>query len=260
MYKIFVFKIQTFEIAVTNFKIVKDVNPAIQSVKKGKYISYKIGASCHQQCYVLTNNKISASNHGLLFSTSGICSIDNSSTIDNKCKAKEMGQSSIEIDARKYLQNTKWKLFLTISSNQRSSNGVAACNLSDNVSEVLIGLNEHHCHHETQITPPIAAWEVFIILGLVCTVVNVMVIYTKLSKFVGKKVLPNEIKIYSFLVLNLVILDLLMGVYLLAVAFEMKRKHTVNSHIFEPFPCDVFGVLNLLSSQVTVTITLITVV
>ena len=250
MYKIFVFKIQTFEIAVTNFKIVKDVNPAIQSKLQNS-------ASCHQQCYVLTNNKTSASNHGLLFSTNGICSIDNSSTIDNKCKAKEMGQSSIEINAIKYLQNTKWKLFLTISSNERSLNGVAACHLSDNVSEVLSVLAEHHCHHETQIKPPTTAWEVFTILGLACTVVNVMGIYTKLSKFVGKKILPDEIKIYYFLVLNLAISDSLMGVHLLAVAFEMKRKSTINSYVSEPFPCDVYGVLNLLSSQVTVTIILI---
>ena len=204
---------------------------------------YNLGENCDQRCYVLTNNKISASNHDLRFSTSGISSIDNSSTI--------------EIDARKYLQNKKWKLFLTISSNQRSSNGVAACNLSDNVSEVLIGLNEYLCHHETQITPPTTAWDVFLILGLVCIVGNVMVIYTKLSKFVRKKILFEEIKIYYFLVLNLAVSDLLMGVYLIGVAFEMKRKHTVNSHISAPFPCDVFGVLNLLSSQVTVTIILI---
>ena len=81
-----------------------------------------------------------------------------------------------------------------------------------------------------------------------------MVIYTKLSKFVGMKVLPDEIKIYYFLVLNLAISDLLMGVYLLAVAFEMKRKSTVNIYVSEPFPCDVYGVVDLLSSQVTVTI------
>ena len=48
-----------------------------------------------------------------------------------------------------------------------------------------------------------------------------------------------------------------MGVYPLAVAFEMKRKSTVNTYVSEPFPFDVYGVLNLLSSQVTVTIILI---
>ena len=206
---------------------------------------------------MLTNNTTSASNHDLLFSTSGICSIDNSNTIDNKCKAKEMEQNSSEIDARKYLQNTKWKLFLTISSNQRSSNEVAACHLSDNVSEVLIGLSEYFCHDETQMKPPTTVWEVFTILGLVCIVGNVMVICTKLSKFVGMKILPDEIKIYYFLVLNLAISDSLMGVYLIGVAFEMKRKSTVNTYVSEPFPCDVLGVLNLLSSQVTVTIILI---
>ena len=195
-----------------------------------------LGASCHQQCYVLTNNKTYASNHDLRFSTSGMCSIGNSSTIDNNCKPIEIEQSSTEIDARKYLQNTKWKLFLTISPNQISSNGVAACNLSDNASEVLSGLTEHYCHDETQIKPPITVWEVFTILGLVCIVGNIMVIYTKLSKFVGMKILPDEIKIYYFLVFNLAISDLLMGIHLIGVAFEMKRKSTVNSYVSEPFP------------------------
>ena len=206
---------------------------------------------------MLTNDKTSASNHGLYFSTSRICSIDNSSTIDNKCKAKELEQSLSEIDARKYLQNKKWKLFLTISSNERSSNGMAACHLSDNVSEVLSVLAESNCYDRTHTKSAITVWKVFTILGLVCTVGNIIVIYTKLSKFVGMKVLPDEIKIYYFLVLNLAVSDLLMGAYLIGVAFEMKRKHTVNSYVSAPFPCDVYGVLNLLSSQVTVTIILI---
>ena len=218
---------------------------------------FNLGENYTQQCYVLTNNTTYASNHNLRFSPSGMCSIDNSSTIDNKCKTKTIELCTSEIDARKYLQNTKWKLFLTISSNQQSSNNVAACDISDNASEVLSGLAEHRCHHETQMKPPTTVWEVFTILGLVCIVGNIMVIYTKLSKFVGKKVLPDEIKIYYFLVLNLAISDLLMGVYLIGVAFEMKRKSTINSYISEPFPCDVYGVLNLLSSQVTVTIILI---
>ena len=222
---------------------------------------FNLGENCIQQCYVLTNNKTSASNHDLLFSTSGICSIDNSSTIDNQCKLikfQKIEQSSSEIDARKYLQNRKWKLFLTISSNQRSSNGMAACHLSDNVSKVLSGLAKYLCHDETQKKqPPPTVWEVFTILGLVCVVGNTMVIYTKLSKFFGKKILPDEIKIYYFLVLNLAISDSLMGVYLIGVAFEMKRKSTVNTYVSEPFSCGVLGVLNLLSSQVTVTIILI---
>ena len=207
---------------------------------------------------MLTNNKTYASNHDLRFSSSGMCSIDNSSTIDSKGKPIEIEQSSSEIDARKYLQNTKWKLFLTILSNPISPNGMAACSLSDNASEVLSGLAKYLCHDDTQKkqSPP-TAWEVFTILGLVCIVGNIMVICTKLSKFVGMKVLPEEIKIYYFLVLNLAISDLLMGVYLIGIAFEMKRKNTVNTYISEPFPCDVLGVLNLLSSQVTVTIILI---
>ena len=218
---------------------------------------FNLGENCNEQCYVLTNNTTSASNHGLSFSTSGMCSIDDSNTIDSKCKLIEIEQSSSEIDARKYLQNTKWKLFLTISSNERSSNGMVACNLSENVSEILSVLAECKCYNRTHAQPATSAWEVFTILGLVCVVGNIVVIYTKLSKFVGKKVLPDEIKIYYFLVLNLAVSDLLMGVYLIGVAFEMKRKSTVNSYVSEPFPCDVLGVLNLLSSQVTVTIILI---
>ena len=53
---------------------------------------FNLGENCNQQCYVLTNNTTSASNHDLRFSTSGMCSIDDSNTIDSKCKPTEIEQ------------------------------------------------------------------------------------------------------------------------------------------------------------------------
>jgi len=56
------------------------------------------------------------------------------------------------------------------------------------------------------------------------------------------------------LVLNLALADLLMGIYLTVMAFDIKRKAAIGIYYSEPGLCNLLGVINTTSSQVSLTI------
>ena len=90
-------------------------------------------------------------------------------------------------------------------------------------------------------------------LGLLSLVGNMVVIYDKivsLQKFQNKN---KEIQIYHTLVLNLSLADLLMGIYLIAISFEIRYKVDIGVYFSEYGFCNALGVINLVSSQVSIT-------
>ena len=67
---------------------------------------------------------------------------------------------------------------------------------------------------------------ILLIFGLLCLLGNMFVIYDKTESIFKKVKTDKEIQIYQTLVLNLVLCDSLMNIYLTAVAFELIRKAT----------------------------------
>ena len=67
-------------------------------------------------------------------------------------------------------------------------------------------------------------WYLFLVLGLLYFVGNILVIYDKIVSFQKFQNKHKEIQIYNALVLNLSLADLLMGLYLTAILFEIRYK------------------------------------
>ena len=99
----------------------------------------------------------------------------------------------------------------------------------------------------------VTQWYIFLVLGLLSLVGNMVVIYDKivsLRKFQNKK---KKIQIYHTLVLNLSLADLLMGLYLTAISFQIKYKVDVGVYFSEYGFCNALAILNVVSSQVSIT-------
>ena len=96
-------------------------------------------------------------------------------------------------------------------------------------------------------------WFLFLIVGLFCLLGNSVVILDKLNSLRKKQHKHKEFQIYHTLVLNLALTDLLMGVYLTAIGFEIKRKARINVFYSEPRLCNALGIIRIVSSQVSIT-------
>ena len=97
-------------------------------------------------------------------------------------------------------------------------------------------------------------WYFVLILGLLCLLGNSVVILDKIISLRKKQLKDKEIQIYHTLVLNLALADLLMGIYLTAIGFEIKHKASISVYFSEPRLCNVLGIISTVSSQVSITI------
>ena len=99
----------------------------------------------------------------------------------------------------------------------------------------------------------VTQWYIFLVLGLLSLVGNMVVIYDKivsLREFQNKN---KEIQIYHTLVLNLSLADLLMGLYLTTISFEIRYKVNIGVYFSEYGFCNVLTIINVVSSQVSIT-------
>ena len=103
----------------------------------------------------------------------------------------------------------------------------------------------------------ISKWFIFLFFGLLCMFGNFVVIYYKLKCLRKQKNRGKEVQIYNMLVLNLAFADFLMGFYLTAVSIVIKHKVDERLFFSEPGFCNVLGVINAVSIQVSITVLLI---
>ena len=97
----------------------------------------------------------------------------------------------------------------------------------------------------------------FLIFGLISLFGNSIVIFQKLFLLVKKANLSKEMRIYYVLVLNLALSDFLMAIYLTAIGNEVKIKFKNNLFFSEINLCNVLGIINFVSSEVSLTTLLI---
>ena len=201
---------------------------------------------------MLTNNGNIASNRDFYFDATSICDVTNSDVTD---RTKNITSVFTEKQVEELLKDETRNVFLTfLRSYGPTMNGSSACIISDNVSEVFIALAQCPNLIIEKEDPSSLVWVVILMVGIICMFGNLVVIVTKTPVLLFKPNLSEEIKIYHFLVLNLSSSDLLMGIYLTAIAFDSRQKVIKNLYFSETNLCNALGALNFVSSQVTITI------
>ena len=81
-------------------------------------------------------------------------------------------------------------------------------------------------------------WYIFLLLRFIALVGNVVAIYNKSMNLRKNQDKNKEIQICHVLVLNLAFADLLMGIYLIAISFEIKRKVDIGVYFGEYGLCN----------------------
>ena len=135
----------------------------------------------------------------------------------------------------------------------------SSCRFSDRIDEILQRMPDCSCSSCSSFTKSfiISKWGIFLALGILSLIGNIIVIFDKITRLRKSQNKGKEVQIYYILVLNLATADLLMGIYLTAVAFEIRHKVYHSQFFSNPEICNVLGVINALSTQVSITVLLI---
>ena len=171
-------------------------------------------------------------------------------------------------DVVKLLDHVNWRMFIyscdqTCSNFSLSENDFqndcpsSACCLSSSIDDLLSYSSRYNEKDWNDLNSyAMSAWFVLLILGLLCLLGNIFVICDKTKRLIKTVKSEKEIQIYQALVLNLALSDLLMGVYLTALAFELKQKTTTGDEFYysKPEICNGLAIMNTVSSQVSITI------
>ena len=191
---------------------------------------------------------------------------------DTENQRRHIDQLSAQVldseDVVKLLDQVNWRMFIysceqTCSNFSYSENEFqndcpsSACCLSSSIDDLLSYSSRYNEKDWNDLNSrAISAWFVFLILGLLCLLGNIFVVCDKTKRLIKTVKSEKEIKIYQTLVLNLALSDLLMGVYLTAIAFELKHKATPGHEFYYSNPgiCNELAIMNTVSSQVSITI------
>ena len=184
---------------------------------------------------------------------------------------RNIGQLSTQIsngkDVEKLLDHVNWRMFIYSCvetsgdfsfSEYELQDGCmnSSCSFTDTIDYLFFF--PLHCGDNINCSSflnssLVTQWYIFLVLGLLCFVGNMVVMYDKivsLRKFQNKN---KEIQIYHTMVLNLSLADLLMGFYLIAISFEIRHKVNIGVFFSEYGFCNALTIINVVSSQVSVT-------
>ena len=174
------------------------------------------------------------------------------------------------VDAEALLELVQWKIF--VQSCREPCDNVtkletllgnfcpdSSCRFTDRIDEILQRFPDCFCSSCSSFTESfiISKWGIFLALGILCLIGNTIVIFDRLISLRKSQNKGKEVQTYNILVLNLATADLLMGIYLTAVAFEIRHKVYHSQFFSNPEICNVLGVINALSTQVSITVLLI---
>ena len=165
------------------------------------------------------------------------------------------------------IENSDWRLFIYLCGktcqnftySKYELHNVCSnstCCFSDSINDVsrFPSCDNTSCTNFVNSSSP---WYSLLLLGLFCLIGNTVVILDKIISLLKKQHKDKEIQIYHTLVLNLALADLLMGVYLTAVSFEIKHKIAIGVYFSESSICNLLGIISTVSSQVSLTVLLL---
>ena len=96
-----------------------------------------------------------------------------------------------------------------------------------------------------------------VIFGLLSLLGNCIVISKSIMALKKNSIQHKEMQIYNVLVLNLATADLLMGIYLVVAGIEIQHKIQENIFYSEIGLCNTLGIINFISSEVSLTLLVI---
>ena len=170
-------------------------------------------------------------------------------------------------DVLRLLDHVNWRIFISPCAQacdnfsfsayrfQNTCSNNTSCSFSDSIDDILqfsFECGNASCASLLE-SHPITQWYIFFVLGLFSLIGNIVVISYKTICLRKRQNQEKEIQIYHALVLNLALADLLMGIYLIAIAFEIKQKVSLNVNFSEPTLCNGLAIINIVSSQVSIT-------
>ena len=95
-------------------------------------------------------------------------------------------------------------------------------------------------------------WVPILIMGIICVFGNTVVIVQKVERLRKTFFRGKGQQIYFVLVFNLALADLLLGLYLILISFEIKYKMANNVYFSTSTYCDALGMINFVSSQTSI--------
>ena len=179
-------------------------------------------------------------------------------------------QSSEDVEL--LLDNVNWKILIFTCSNNNlnaftnffgqnhtSISNYERCGFTDDRAEIFQFMPDCFKNvHENYLQEAGAIiWLPFLVLGLLCILGNLIIACQKIVLIFFKNNEKKEQLIYRFLVFNLAISDVLMGVYILTVAVDIRVKGINKEYFTENFLCNFLGVISFLSCQMSLTILVI---
>ena len=154
-----------------------------------------------------------------------------------------------KVNVKNLLKNVSFKLYKQDCNNESKYNVIKnnfneSCNCTANTTKPFFNENKKNIRF---------IWPLLLVLGIICLLANILVVTQKIKPIWKKIQQPKEIKIYSILILNLSIADLLMGIYLVGISVKMKKSIDQSNYVIESWFCNLLGVTNLVSGQVSLT-------
>lgn len=178
------------------------------------------------------------------------------------CKSNLNSKKDLEL----FLENTSLKLYKYLCQNEPNTNEVilrslqnlttselqnaTGCGFTNNVTEIL----PLPCEYSEKLLKSIKTWQPFLVLGILCIFGNLIVISKKAKTLWKNTRKSKETTIHSFLILNLAIADLLMGIYLFAISMEIRNYAQDSEYSTSNSVCNTYGIVNMISGQVSLTI------
>ena len=153
-------------------------------------------------------------------------------------------------NVKNLLKNVSFKLYKQDCNNESKYNVIKnnfneSCNCTANSTKPFFNRNEKNIQ---------SIWPLILVMGIICLLGNILVFTQKIKPIWKKIQQPKEIKIYNILIFNLSIADLLMGVYLVGISVKMKKSIDQSNYVVESEFCNLLGITNLASGQVSLTI------
>ena len=180
-------------------------------------------------------------------------------------------QVSNSDDVLRLLDHVNWRIFIYSCAQacvnfsfsayrfQNACSNNTLCSFSDSINDIL--RLSFQCGNTSCATSfdshLIMKWYIFFVFGLFSFIGNIVVISDKTISLRKRQNKEKEIQIYHALVLNLALADLLMGIYLTAISFEIKQKVRLDILFSKPTLCNGLAIISIVSSQVSITTLLI---
>ena len=194
--------------------------------------------------------------------------VSNNTVNSQKTIDQLSSQVSSSEDVENLLDHVNWRLFIYLCGktcqnftyskyelHHMCSN--SSCCLSDSINDVSRSFPSCGNTSCTNFINSSSPWYSLLLVGLFCLLGNTVVILDKIISLLKKQHKDKEIQIYHTLVLNLALADLLMGVYLTAVSFEIKHKIAIGVYFSESSICNLLGIISTVSSHVSLTVLLL---